>query len=152
MKQIISLLKNNQVNAITPHYDVVYSSIVHTHQGNYYYEEYSEKLMDQICTYFGSTLEGRKSATRQKLKFRKNPPFIISEILRLGAFEIPDGCEQPSFIFNFQFELEKLDNGSHLIYAGQEPIFTPLSDKVIYNRKQKAITMMHDFIHVHTNS
>lgn len=151
MENIVNLLKNKQIISIAPHYDGTHSSIVLTHQGSLYRREYVEDLMEQLCRYFGSTLEGRKNATRHKLNVRKNPPIIISEILQVGAFEIPNIDNEPMWIFDLQYKIKELKNGSQLLYDGQLPIYTSLSENVVNNRKRNVIHMLHEFIHVLVN-
>lgn len=146
MEELSSLLKSRKIIAVAPHYDGIHSSIVYTHQGSLYKREFADEVIDDLCRYFGSTLDGRKNATRHKLNLRKNPPLLLSEILQACAFEIPDKNQELIWIIDLNYEIEQVKNGCELIFGDHVRIYTSLSVNSVNNRRQKAIQMVHEFI------
>lgn len=147
MIELAKLLKSRSVIAVAPRYDGTHSSIVYTHLGSLYKEEAVDDIMDNLCRYFGSTLEGRKKATRHKLSVRKNPSILLSEILQACAFEIPHVNQESIWIIDLNYQVEELERGCVLIFNDHVRIVTTLSVNVVNNRRQKTIQMLHEFTH-----
>lgn len=102
-----SLLKKD-IRAIQPHYDGVHSTIVYTNQGNIKLVETAYEVMDQICLCFGSDLQGRLNGTRKKFGYKKQPPVLVSEAMRLVALQLPSGyTDETMWIFEPNFEIQE---------------------------------------------
>ncbi|BDH60718.1 hypothetical protein MTP04_08480 [Lysinibacillus sp. PLM2] len=143
----LKLLKEKQIIALAPYYSGLYSSVIYTHQGTLYFEETVENLMDQFCMTFGSTLKGRIEASRKSLKYRKNPPILISEKYRIGAFQVPDIRKiDMTWIFDLQFDIKPIDSQMcELIFAGNLKLTIPLSEMAIIERRRKTLEALFTF-------
>lgn len=123
-----SYLIDKRTLAIEPVFVGVYQSKITTIDGVFYSEESATDLLDKVCTYFASTMQGRVSATRETMEFYHRIPFIIIP-LSVGVFPTasPENMNCV-WIFNHPFKVEVLGKEkSRVIFSSGESIIVPVS-------------------------
>ena len=141
------ILKMYHTLAIAPHYELGHSSVICTHQGDFYSKKTVNQILEKYCLMFGSDLQGRIKATRKQLKYVKNPPILISELRRIGGFQVPHpkGFDS-SWIFDLQARLQPLsDSYTEIILSNSKSIITSLPINLVEKRKDRAIRMLHEY-------
>lgn len=127
-----SYLIDKRALAIETVFDGVYQSKITTKDGVFYSEQTAINLLEKVCKYYLSTMQGRVSATREIMKFYQRIPFIIIP-LSVGVFPTASpkslNC---SWIFNHSFEVEVLGKSkSRVTFLGGESIFVPASKHIL---------------------
>nr|WP_106784401.1 competence protein ComK [Lysinibacillus timonensis] len=150
MLKPLDLLIGKQIIAISPYYDGKYFAIIYSHQDIYYVVETVEKLMDQFCQVFGSTLEGRKNAARNSLGQRKNPSILISDHYQIAAFSLPTKEKLgEQYIFDLEFQLNDCPgSGCELVFSDQVKLSVPLSKEAVMKRKLRTLDLLYSFTKV----
>ncbi|KGR76005.1 competence protein ComK [Ureibacillus sinduriensis] len=132
--------------AVVPHYDGEHASVIHTLQGNFYSKYTTNANLDNYCLLFGSSLEGRKQAARQRFNDVKNPSILISEALRIAGFQVPhlDRLD-PMWIVDLDVTIEALSKTETLIiFRNGLQLMTPLAENSVKNRRFNAISRIHE--------
>lgn len=139
------LLENSPI-AIAPCLDGMHSSIIYAHEGDFYSKIKVSKLLDLYCLKYGSSLEGRLSASRKILGIIKNPPICISSSGIIGI-QLP--CQFGKgivWVIDLGFTIEqKHRKKSVLVFDNNFEITVYLSSDAIRIRKARAIEVLHAF-------
>lgn len=132
---------------ISPHYNGIHSSIVYTHQGSISLEETVNEAMNQICTKFGSTLQGRIDATRNALRVRKKPPIIVSSDFRIVAIPYPSHIPgEDLWVLTENFKIvENGESSCKIILDDQLSLDIPRTRESVEKQRIRAIQVLHEF-------
>lgn len=138
--------KEYHILAVVPHYDGEHASIIHTLQGNLYTKYTTNVNLDTYCLLFGSSLEGRKQAARQRFNDVKNPSILISEARRIAGFQVPHPeLMDPIWIVDLDVTIESLSKSETLItFRNNLQLITPLAVNSVKNRRFNAISRIHE--------
>jgi len=139
------VLQNSNI-VIAPHYNGNHSSIVYTYQGHLYLKETVDEVMNQICIYFCSDLQGRINGTRKKYDFRKKPPILISEFLPQVAIPYPSHIAgEDMWVFNANFKIEEVEKSkSKIIFDNQLSFDIARNRDTIEKQRLRAIRILYD--------
>lgn len=141
----LDMMKNFNVFAITPFYTKVHSSQVLTYDyGKIASTKNTYQLLDDICIYFGSDLNGRLKSARRILRKRKNPPIIISEERGIVACQFPyKDYREPLWVIDLTFKVQPVDkNHCHIIFHNNERFLIRLSAEKVWERRRLALALL----------
>lgn len=138
-------IKANKIIAIVPHYDGENSSMIYTHQEHFCLEEKANEAMDRFCKLYGSSIEGRKSATRDRLGYRKNVPILVTP--NDAAFPLPSQYNNEEiWIIDLDFYIEELSpNKCKILYPNDVSFIIPLSKRAVLARRARALEVLRSF-------
>jgi len=141
------ILKMYHTLVIAPHYELGHSSVISTHQGDFYSKKTVNHILEKFCLMYGSDLKGRIKATRKQLKYVKNPPILISELKRIAGFQVPHPKGLGAiWIFDLSVTLKPLsDSHTEIILSNNKSIITSLPRNLVDKRKKRAICMLHEY-------
>lgn len=143
----IKILKENTCHAIAPYYNGMHSSIIYTDQGNVFSKEPVQKIIENLCLEYGSTLLGRLQASREMLDYIKNPPILISESLPRVAIQAPCyDTKETIWIIDLNFKIKKCKAFSEVIFNQQQKLAIDLSIESIRQRKLKGFELLVKFM------
>lgn len=143
----IDVMKNFNVFAIAPFYNEVHSSQILTYDyGNYASVKNVYQLLDDICIYFGSDLNGRLKSARRILRIRKNPPLVISEEREIVAMQLPcAGFREPLWAIDMGFDVKPVDkNHCYVIFRNHERFLIRLSAEKVWERRRLALALLYE--------
>jgi competence transcription factor ComK len=142
----VGILKKHKGFAIAPRFDGMHSSMIHTDQGSLFSKEPVQKIIEQYCLEYGSTLDGRLQASREKLGYIKNPPILISESLSRVALQAP--CYQTKgtiWLLDLDFKIVKCEAHTEVIFNNGIKFEIDLSVEAMTNRKLKTFNLLFRF-------
>lgn len=136
-----------KIIAISPYYDGTYTAMIYTHQGHFRLEGMAHQILDYYCKQFGSSLEGRKSATRHRLGYKKKVPVLVTP--KEAAFPLPSQYNNEDiWIIDLDFYIEELSpNKCKIVYPNHLSFIIPLSKRAVLIRRAKALEVIHAFTH-----
>lgn len=144
-----NFLKTNSPIVIAPYYDGEHSSFIMTDEKDVYSKLSVDEVISKYCLMFGSSLEGRKEASRRQLGFIKNPPILVSEIYKIVALQVPSEQYKGEslWLFDLNFHIKELNSHKCIIYLKRQMSFIiPLSKEAIKRRKMRAIELLYNFV------
>ncbi|MFP3919868.1 competence protein ComK [Lysinibacillus telephonicus] len=143
----MKILKEHACHAIAPYYNGMHSSIIYTDQGHVFSKEPVQKIIENLCLEYGSTLLGRLHASREMLGYIKNPPILISESLPRVAIQAP--CyytKETIWILDLNFKIKKCNSFSEIIFNPHVKLPIDLSLEAIRQRKLKGFELLVKFM------
>ncbi|UOQ43486.1 competence protein ComK [Halobacillus salinarum] len=106
----------------------------------FYLSKYPGLVIDESCHYFGSSLEGQISGTKQVAGFTHKPPIVISSAMGMYFFPIisPKRKECSWIAHNFirSYKAEE-DQTTTLYFFNGTTVHVPVSEGMIANQVQR---------------
>ena len=129
---------NNETLAIIP--KSKNKSIVYEKDNNYVVEESTEKIMEDSCVYFGSSLKGRQDGSKKILNTNHKVPIVIEETSKIIFFPTASPrLEKCSWInLNNIVKYEKHDKGCKITFKDKKVVILPISYGMINNQILRA--------------
>lgn len=140
----IKFLTSGSSIAVAPHHDGTHLSIIYTHEGILKSTASEDEVCNHYCVYYGSSIEGRRQASRSLLEVKKRPPIIISEIHKQVAIQLP--CFDTIgtvYVFDLRFRVEQHLSYSELVFSNGLRIQVKLTKSAIIYHKAKALDLRH---------
>lgn len=143
---LLKLLNEHGIKFVAPQYTGDHSSNVNTQQGSLNLVKTVSEVMNKLCLYFGSDLQGRINGTRQQYDFKKCPPIIISEVLKIVAFQLPSMLKKEYiwiFDLNYKIEENREKKQCKLKFDNGYEIEVPLTRQSIDKQRDRAIHILY---------
>lgn len=141
------IFKKHCILAVAPMYHEKYASAIYTtlETGTFYSHQNVTKNMELYCLLNGSSLEGRKLASRKCFKDVKNPSIVISDPLAIVAFQVPSAING-DIIWIMDIlgaTIESLPNNqTEITLSNQVKFVTPLAAHLVEKRKDRALNLL----------
>ncbi|MFJ8234233.1 competence protein ComK [Ureibacillus sp. NPDC094379] len=144
-RKLWDIVKTNKVIAIVPFYDGTNATMIYTHQERFCLVEKAKEVMDNYCKLYGASIEGRKSATRDYLGYRKNAPVLVTP--NDAAFPLPSQYNNEEiWIIDLDFYIEELSpNKCKIVYPNDLSFIIPLSKRAVLARRARALEVLRAF-------
>ena len=113
-----------------------------------------EKIIDNSCKYFGSSLEGRKASSKYHLKYDYKLPIIIDESRNILAFPTKSYKVVDNYMIfiNNLKDYEKVDDGILLYISNGNTYYIKESYGVFENQFLKSQKLLNKYINIKETS
>ncbi len=113
-----------------------------------------EKIIDNSCKYFGSSLEGRKASSKYHLKYDYKLPIIIDETRNILAFPTKSYKTVDNYVIfiNNIKDYEKIEDGILLYFYNENTYIIKESYGIFENQYLKSQKLLNKYINIRKTS
>ncbi len=113
-----------------------------------------EKILDNSCKYFGSSLEGRKESSKYHLKYDYKLPIIVDESRNILVFPTKSYKSINNYLIfiNNIIDYEKTDDGIIVLGSNGKKYYIEESYGIFENQYLKSQKLLNKYINIRNTS